>query len=115
MFPNCTGVPLAAVALTWNPVPGVPKTTPRGEFTLKKLAGRLFGAESASGTPSQLISRRPLPNDPAMFGFRVPREDRKASTVAWIAVESGPEADKVTKAPRDVAGSASISAARPSI
>src|SRR6266481_1813634 len=52
-----------ALALTWKPVPGVPKTTPRGELTLKKFAGRLFGAERASGTPSQLISRRPEPNE----------------------------------------------------
>ncbi|MEJ7669268.1 MAG: hypothetical protein WKH97_11140 [Casimicrobiaceae bacterium] len=56
MLANSTGA-TPALALTWNPVPGVPKTTPRGELTLKKLAGRLLGAESASGTPSQLISR----------------------------------------------------------
>ena len=63
MLPNSIGVPLAAVALTWNPVPGVENTTPRGLFTLKKLAGRLFGAAEASGTPSQLISRRaPVPS-----------------------------------------------------
>ena len=47
-----------------GPVPGVENTTPRGEFTLKKFAGRLFGAADASGTPSQLISRRKPPNDP---------------------------------------------------
>ena len=76
MLPNSTGVPLAAVALTWKPVPPVVKTTPRGEFVLKKLGGNRFGAENASGTPSQLISRRPLPKEPATFGFKVPRSDR---------------------------------------
>ena len=37
MFPNSMGVPVEfpAVALTWKPVPGVLKTTPRGELTLK--------------------------------------------------------------------------------
>src|SRR5207237_542038 len=43
MLPNSIGVEVgfAALALTWNPVPGVEKTTPRGEFALKKFAGRL--------------------------------------------------------------------------
>jgi len=40
---------------------------------LKKLAGRRFGAANASGTASQLISRRPLPKEPATLGFKVPR------------------------------------------
>src|SRR5437762_12229098 len=95
MLPNSTGVPDAAVALTWKPVPGVPKITPRGEFALKKLAGRLLGAESASGTPSQLISRRPLPNEPATFGFAAPSEARNASTVAWIAAALAPDAENM--------------------
>ena len=80
MFPKSTSVPLAAVALTWNPVPGVEKTTPRRLFELKKLAGRRFGAAKASGTPSQLISRRPVPKEPATFGFSVPSAARKLST-----------------------------------
>ena len=42
------------LALTWKPVPGVEKTTPRGLLTLKKLAGRLLGAE---------MDREPLPVD----------------------------------------------------
>src|SRR3954465_14295226 len=96
MLPKFTGVPLAAVALTWKPEPGVEKTTPRGEFTLKKFAGNGFGAEAASGTPSQFISRRPLPNEPATFGFKVPRLARKASTVPWMAAALGPLALKVT-------------------
>src|SRR5437879_4024907 len=64
---------IPALPLTWKPVPGVEKTTPRGELTLKKLAGRRLGAADVSGTPSQLISRRPEVNDVAMFGFRGPR------------------------------------------
>src|SRR5262249_14740139 len=59
-FPKRIGVcvRLSLSALTWKPVPGVKNTAPRGELALKKLGGRLIGAEKASGTPSQLISRR---------------------------------------------------------
>ena len=103
-LPNLTGVlvELTALALTSNPLPGVLKTTPRGEFTLKKVAGKLLGAENASGTPSQLISRRPLPNEPATFGLSVPRVVRNASTVDWMAVASAPEAERTTAAARAV-------------
>lgn len=90
MFPNRTAVPEAPVALTAKPVPGVEKTTPRGEFTLKKFAGKEFGAENPSGTPSQLISRRPLPNEPAVFGFSVPSVARNASTCVWIDAAVAP-------------------------
>ena len=72
MLPNSTA-PAAALALTWKPAPGVENTTPRGELLLKKLAGRLLGAASASGTPSQLISRRPEPKLPATLAFSGPR------------------------------------------
>src|SRR5215217_1569926 len=92
MLPNRTGVPLAAVALTWKPVPGVLRTAPRGELLLKKLAGRLFGAAEPSGTPSQLISRRPCTNDPAWFGLSAPRSLRKSSTTDWIEAAVAPEA-----------------------
>src|SRR5437764_2727139 len=63
MFPNSTGVlvGLVALALTWKPVPLVEKTAPRGELALKKLAGRLFGAEQVSATATQLTRRRPVP------------------------------------------------------
>src|SRR5947209_19371608 len=94
--------PTAAVALTSNPEPGPENTAPRGELTLKKFAGKRLGDENASGTPSQLISRRPLPNDPATFGLSVPREVRNASTVDWMAVASAPEAEKTTPAARAV-------------
>src|SRR5215470_2121698 len=73
MLPNLTGTPEAAFALTWKPAPGVENTTPRGELTLKKFGGKAFGEKNASGTPSQLISRRPVPNEPATFGLRLPR------------------------------------------
>ena len=87
-LPNSTGVLVgfAALALTWKPVPVDPaaneNTTPRGDVMLKKSAGRLFDADFVSGTPSQLISRRPFANEPALFAFSVPRSVRKASTDA---------------------------------
>src|SRR5213593_4890973 len=94
MLPNRTGVfvGLESSALTWNPVPGVKKTAPRGELALKKLAGRLLGAAKASGTPSQLISRRPSGNDPATLALRVPRSARQASTAAVIEAGFAPAA-----------------------
>src|SRR5881296_224674 len=100
-----------ALALTWNPVPGVAKTAPRGEFTLKKFAGRLFGAERASGTPSQLISRRPLGNEPATLGLRAPRNVRKASTAAWISAGLAPDASNTTGAARVSVGDKSMNTA----
>src|SRR5437762_2683872 len=101
MLPNSTG-PTPEFALTWNPVPAVEKTTPRGELTLKKFAGRLFGAARESGTPSQLISRRPLGKEPATLAFNVPRAVRYASTVGWIAAAFTPVALNVTAAPNAV-------------
>ena len=77
--------------LTWKPVPGVENTVPRGEFELKKLPGKAFGAEKASGTPSQLISRRPLAKLPATFGFSAPSDVRKASTLPWIEAGESPK------------------------
>src|SRR5438552_19190405 len=55
MLSNSIGA-TPAFALTSKPLPGVENTTPRGLFTLKKLAGNKLGADNASGTPSQLIS-----------------------------------------------------------
>src|SRR3989454_5022324 len=99
-LPKRTGVfvGLTLSALTWKPDPGVKNTAPLGELALKKLAGRLFGAEKASGTPSQLISRRPLGNEPATLGLRGPRQARKASTAAWISAGPAPPASKTTRA-----------------
>lgn len=48
MLSNSIGA-TPALALTWKPDPFVAKTAPRGEFTLKKSAGRTFGAANASG------------------------------------------------------------------
>src|SRR4051794_18232204 len=83
---NSGGAPTAGLPLTLKPAAGPLNTAPRGELTLKKLAGRLFGAERASGTPSQLISRRPVPKEPATFGFRgSPRSARNALTAPCMA------------------------------
>ena len=96
MLPNSIGVPEAAAALTWNPLPGVENTTPRGELTLKKFAGRLLGADNESGTPSQLISRLPELKVPATFAFSVPRLVRNASTEVWIEAALTPLAEVTT-------------------
>src|SRR5438045_1712140 len=91
MLSNWMGA-IPALALTWKPVPGVLKITPRGELTLKKLAGRLFGAERASGTPSQLISRRRPPKEPfAPATVPPPRSVRKASRAGVMAAAFEPE------------------------
>jgi hypothetical protein len=95
IVPNCANAGSPA-ALTWNPVPGVLSTTPLGEFTLKKFAGRGLGDDSASGTPSQLISRRPLSNDPTALGLSGPRPLRNASTVGLISAAVGPALEKTT-------------------
>src|SRR5678815_4111900 len=93
-----------ALALTRKPVPGVLKTTPRGEFTLKKLAGSAFGSENISGTPSQLISRLKPPNEPfAPAMVPPPTEARNASRVGVIAAGFAPAASKTVK-PEKAAG-----------
>jgi hypothetical protein len=97
MLSNRTGA-TPELALTWNEVPGVAKTAPRGELTLKKFAGRAFGAANASGTPSQLISLRPDPKLPATFGLSVPKLTRKVSTVVWMAALLAPTAEKISGA-----------------
>jgi len=91
MLPNLTGVfvGLTAFALTWKPVPGVENSTPRGEFALKKLLGSRLGAESASGTSSQFISRLPVPNEPATLGLRLPRLFLKAFSCGVMATLLG--------------------------
>ena len=67
---------------TRTPTPGVEKSTPCGELTLKKSGGRTLGDDMAAGTPSQLISRRPAPVEPATFGFNGPSAAGNESTVA---------------------------------
>src|SRR5436305_111837 len=82
--------------LTWKPVPRLENTAPRGEFELKKFAGRLFGALNVAGTPSQLISRRPLPLlcVPAVLGLRAPSWLRNAVTVPWMSPGAAPAPEK---------------------
>src|SRR5207302_5691721 len=83
--------------LTSKPLPAVAKTAPRGEVVLKKSAGSAFGAALLSGTPSQLISRRPEPTEPAVFALSVPRLVRKESTVDWMAAALAPVASRKEK------------------
>ncbi len=94
MLPNSIGVfvGLTELALTWNPEPGVEKTAPRGELTLKKSGGRLLGAENWSGTPSQLISRRPSSKVPPTPLLAPPRLARNASTAPWMSPGLAPAA-----------------------
>src|SRR3954452_5445300 len=90
MFPKLAAAgwpaPASVVApLTWKPVPGVENTAPRGLLELKKLAGRLLGAEKVAGTASQLISRRTPPKDPfAPAVVPPPMAVRKSSRTAVI-------------------------------
>src|SRR6266545_2424919 len=112
MFPNRTGVRvgLPVLALAWKPLPGVEKTTPRGEFELKKLAGKLLGEEKESGTPSQLISRRPEAKVPPTPLLAPPRSARNWSTAAWIDAGDSPVAWRITAPPKARPG---MSAKRP--
>src|SRR4051812_10875461 len=99
MFPKLARAgwpaPTSVVApLSWNPVPGVEKTTPRGLLELKKLAGRLLGAEKVAGTASQLISRRTPPNDPfAPATVPPPMAVRKSSRT--VVIEAGVESPPI--------------------
>src|SRR4051794_17146181 len=95
---NSGGAPTAGFPLTLKPAAGPLNTAPRarpGVLPLKKSAGRLFGAERASGTPSQLISRRPLPTEPGRFGLRLPRSARNASTAGSMSAGANPAAKYV--------------------
>jgi len=73
----------------------VKNTAPRGELLLKKFAGIRFGAEKAAGTPSQLISRRPVGNVPPtpLLG---PKKFLNASTAVWISAGVAPDASNTT-------------------
>src|SRR5437867_11774142 len=61
-----------AVLSTRSPVPGVDISTPRFELTLKKVAGNVSTLVRAAGTPSQLISRRPLVAGGELGAFKLP-------------------------------------------
>src|SRR6266516_3670177 len=61
-----------ALLSTRSPVPGVDISTPRFELTLKKVAGNVSTLVKAAGTPSQLISRRPLSVGGELGAFKLP-------------------------------------------
>src|SRR2546425_2674069 len=86
-----------AVLSTRRPVPGVDITTPRFELTLKKVAGKLSTLVTAVGTPSQLISRRPLSAGGVLGAFSgPPSAARKASRLSAM-VKVSPSARNVVK------------------
>ena len=96
--PNNGGVAPPALALTRKPEPGVLSTMPRGEVVLKKFAGNRLGSERASGTPSQLTSRRSPPKEPlGPATVPPPTAARKVSRVGVIAAALAPVASKTTK------------------
>src|SRR3989304_5335234 len=100
MLSNRTGA-TPAFALTWKPAPEPEKPTPPGELTLKKSAGRLLGAEKPSGTPSQLISRRPDACSPGVAPlFGLPSAERH-----WLtAPVMSPEPEIMTAAATEIVG-----------
>src|SRR5436190_24197263 len=68
-----------------RPVSGVEYSAPRFELTLKKFAGNVSTSVSAAGTPSQLISRRPLSAGGELGAFRTPpRAPRNSVSLAAI-------------------------------
>src|SRR5688572_10550982 len=83
MFANRTPVlvGLSASALTWNLLFFDTNTAPRGTLVLKKSGGSRFGADCASGVPSQLISRRPAAAGGLLPLSGSPSRPRKAVTV----------------------------------
>jgi hypothetical protein len=82
-----------------RPEPGVEKTTPRARpaaAPLKKLPANRFGALEPSGTPSQLISRRPVKNVPGWLGFSAPRLARYESSTGVSPAASWEAPENVT-------------------
>src|SRR5258706_4916429 len=68
-----------------RPVPGVEYSAPRFELTLKKFGGSVSTSVSAAGTPSQLISRRPLSAGGELGAFSPPpRAARNSVSLAAI-------------------------------
>src|SRR5262245_40856923 len=80
---------------------------------LKKSAGRLFGAAKRSGTPSQLISRRPSWKEPPTLLSSPPRKLRNSAIASWMSAGADPAASKTLGAAKVIAGliSASVAAA----
>src|SRR6267143_1247896 len=61
-----------ALESTRKPVPRWENSTPRFELTLKNVAGKVSTLVKAAGTPSQLISRRPLVAGGEFGAFKLP-------------------------------------------
>src|SRR5258705_4404141 len=70
-----------------RPVPGVEYSAPRFELTLKKFAGNVSTSVKAAGTPSQLISRRPLSAGGELGAFSTPPSAVRNS-VSFAAIET---------------------------
>src|ERR1041384_2050879 len=77
------------VLSTRRPVPGVEYSAPRFELTLKKFAGNVSTSVRAAGTPSQLISRRPLSAGGELGAFRLP-PSAAGNAVSWAAIDPLP-------------------------
>src|SRR5438046_10260962 len=87
--PRPAWIDAKAVLSTRRPVPGVDISTPRFELTLKKVAGNVSTFVKAAGTPSQLISRRPLSVGGELGAFKLASSDertffRVSEAVRWL-------------------------------
>src|SRR5687767_93723 len=96
MLPNRAGVPLAALALTRKPEPGVLNTAPRGDVVLKKSAGNAFGDAKELGTPSQLIVLQPEVEEPPAPLSVPPRSRRNWFTKGEISAVEPPVPNRIT-------------------
>src|ERR1700730_9317075 len=105
MLPNRTGVSVGFLlfALTCRPVPGVASSAPRERgsvVALKKSPGRKLGAANWSGTPSQLISRRPVScatGAPPLLGS--PSSARYAATIKVMSPAPATTVGEVVRIP----------------
>src|SRR5438034_6161905 len=79
-----------ALLSTRSPVPGVDISTPRFELTLKKVAGKVSTLVKAAGTPSQLISRRPLSVGGELGAFKLPPSPGRKLLRVWATVGRWP-------------------------
>src|SRR5205809_5679216 len=88
---NCAASPALTAAKsvlsTRRPVPGVEYSAPRFELTLKNVAGNVSTSVSAAGTPSQLISRRPL-SAGGEFGAFSPPPRAARNSVSLAAIDT---------------------------
>src|SRR5690349_24371258 len=89
-----------ALESTRKPVPDVEKIAPRFELTLKKSAGKLSTLVRAAGTPSQLISRRPLSAGGVFGAFSGPPSAARKAPRLSAMVKVSPSARNVVKVGR---------------